>query len=82
MPQLVFSKRNPCASSVSDAETGQLIYNIETPFKFHHRTTTIRDPQGHIVAEYERSMSGGKVTVRGKRLDVSDFLAKRHVLGR
>ena len=81
MLQLVFSERNPLKSTVTDASTGQLVYDIKTPFKFGHHTTTIYDAQGQPVALYERALRVRKVTIRGCQLDFNtQFAPKKHTL--
>ena len=79
MLQLVFSRRDPLKSTVTDASTGQLVYDIKTPFKLAHHTTTIHDAQGQLVAQYEQVMFTRTVTIRGCQLDFdSQFAPKKH----
>ena len=81
MPQLTFSKRDPRKATITDADTGQLVYQVKTPRTLIDHTTTMWDSQGHIVAEYERTFLSQKATIRGHRMSLDDFLRKKHIAG-
>ncbi|RPD61656.1 hypothetical protein L226DRAFT_612333 [Lentinus tigrinus ALCF2SS1-7] len=75
-----FTKRDPLNSAVVDDATGQVIFEVSTTpwWKLANSTTTIRDPGGQVLAEYERRLFGhGKVTVRATTSRMKDWLPKK-----
>ena len=81
MPQLIFSRRDPRKATITDADTGQLIYQVKTPLTLIEHTTTIWDSQGDVVAEYERTLFSKKVAIRGYQTSLDDFLRRKRTVG-
>ena len=82
MPLLAFSHRDPRNSQVTDTETGELLFEVDTSLGFVNRTTTLFDAQRCIVAVYEhKPMSGSTVTIRGKEMDLESFCPRKNIIG-
>ncbi|RPD61661.1 hypothetical protein L226DRAFT_612330 [Lentinus tigrinus ALCF2SS1-7] len=73
-----FTSRDPLHSAVVDDATGQVLFEVETPrFKLGPRTTTIRNPAGQVVAEYEARLGHDRVTLHGHTRRLSDWLPEK-----
>ncbi|KAI0698957.1 hypothetical protein C8T65DRAFT_729165 [Cerioporus squamosus] len=73
-----FSSIDPLNSAVVDDATGRVLFEVSTPrWKLGHSTTTIKDPNGQVVAEYEPRLGHDMVTVHGYTTRKSEWLPKK-----
>ncbi|TBU23540.1 hypothetical protein BD311DRAFT_673719 [Dichomitus squalens] len=63
-------------SGVVDNASGQIVFNIHTPFSLGPRVTTIADARGQVMAEYKHRLGYDTVTYQGQTHLVSDSLPK------
>ena len=79
MLQLTFTDR-PLNSTVVNAATDQMMYDIKTPPLRGGSMTTVRDARGNVVAKYESSAFVHELTIRGERRDLHRWLEREHTL--
>ena len=79
MLQLTFTDR-PLNSVVVNTANYQVMYDIKTPHLLGGSTTTVRDATGDIVAKYESSAFMHKLTIRGERRELNEWLEREHTL--
>ena len=81
-----FLRDDPLDSSVIDAASGEMLYEISTAHrKLQHDTTTIRDARRfeEVAATWEhRAVRYDTITIRGEISKLSDWLSKRGVFSR
>ena len=72
-----FVSTDPFNSEVIDSDTGNLLYDIETPFKLlRKRTTTVWTARKKVVGVYERNWGHNKVAYLGETRRVAEWLPK------
>ncbi|TBU23530.1 hypothetical protein BD311DRAFT_731133 [Dichomitus squalens] len=72
-----FVSTDPFNTEVIDSATGNLLYDIETPFKLlRKRTTTIWTARKKVVGLYERSWGHNRVAYLGETRKVAEWLPK------
>nr|VWP02396.1 D-xylose-proton symporter [Ganoderma boninense] len=65
-------------ADVVDNASGQVLFHINTPYKFFKKEiTTMTDPSGQVVAEYEPRLGHDRVTYKGETHRVSDWLPRK-----
>ena len=77
-----FVNDDPLNSDVVDSATGQLLYDITTPFTLGTSKTTVRDAQGQIVAVYKHGWGTDKMTFLGETRDIDEWLPTRDFFSR
>ena len=81
MPEFLFSKRDPRNARITDADTGELVYEVETPFGLVHRTSTLYDAQGQVVGEYDHVPVGSTITFQDRKIDLEVFCPRKRIIG-
>ena len=77
---LSFLANDPLNSAVADASNGNVLYTIETPYKFlARRTTAIRDARGETVATFQRRWGPNRVCFRGDVKPASKWLENKGI---
>ncbi|TFK82457.1 hypothetical protein K466DRAFT_590498 [Polyporus arcularius HHB13444] len=75
--RVVFLSKKPSNSSVVDAASGTLLFQITTP-GFRKRRTTMYDQQGNAVGIYQhRFWKSDTVTFRGQSRRLSEWMPKK-----
>ncbi len=75
--RVVFLSKKPSNSSVVDAASGTLLFQITTP-GFRKRRTTMYDQQDNAVGIYQRRFwKSDKVTFRGQNRRLSEWMPKK-----
>ncbi|KAI0752714.1 hypothetical protein C8Q80DRAFT_1147798 [Daedaleopsis nitida] len=72
-----FATNDPFNSIVVNEATGELLFEVSTPFNLGKRTTTIRDAHRKVVAEYQRRWGHDRVTYHGETRQLSEWLPKK-----
>ena len=76
-----FTSMDVLNTSVVDDTTQRPLFEVSTPrFKLGHRTTTIKDASGQVVAEYVPRFGHDQVTLHGNTTRMSEWLPKKSVL--
>lgn len=76
-----FRKDDPKNSLVIHTDTGQALYEIDTPHSISGEMTTIRNNQGGVIAQVDWSSFGSDtVQLGGNRMKVKSFLSKDGLL--
>ena len=79
-----WTNRDPFNSEIVDDGSGQVLFHIDTPFRFGIGSfTSVTDAQGQVVAEYERRPLGyDRVTYQGQTHRVVDWLPSNGIFSR
>ncbi|RDX52624.1 hypothetical protein OH76DRAFT_1480724 [Lentinus brumalis] len=73
-----FDSVDPLNSAVVDDATGQVLFQVSTPrWKLGNSTTTIKDQNEQVVAEYEPRFGHDMVTVHGRTTQKSEWLPRK-----
>ncbi|PIL29111.1 hypothetical protein GSI_09159 [Ganoderma sinense ZZ0214-1] len=65
-------------ADVVDNASGQVLFNLNTPYKFFKKqVTTMTDVSGQVIAEYEPQLGHDRVTYKGQTHRVSDWLPRK-----
>lgn len=76
-----FTSMDVLNTSVVDDTTQRPLFEVSTPrCKLGHRTTTIKDASGQVVAEYVLRFGHDQVTLHGNTTRMSEWLPKKSVL--
>ncbi|EIW59696.1 uncharacterized protein TRAVEDRAFT_46999 [Trametes versicolor FP-101664 SS1] len=73
-----FTSNKLTNSAVVDSTTGQLLFELTTPFGLR-RHTTLRDVQNNVIGAHQRGAIHDEVTYQGQTMRVSEWLHRNSV---
>ena len=63
-------------TTIVDAATNSVLFEVSTPFGFGKRTTTIANNHGEAIGVWERKWGSDLVTIRGETMKLQEWLHK------
>lgn len=76
-----FTSNKLTNSAVVDSTTGQILFELSTPFGLR-RHTTLRDAQNNVIGAHKRGAIHDEVTYQGRTMRVSEWLHRNSVFSR